>query len=153
MTHSVRLSVRPSVCRSHLAFLAFSPLLPTRTRLRLVYTALFLFLPDYNLKRQLGWLPVIAAVAVRKKVVSIGHFSPNFCFQSLQIFLFVRSNQGQLYVLMALKIREKYDWAKWARWAKMLKIIWADNQLCSLTCFLVFACSNMYQIIYSFITF
>ena len=54
-------------------------------------------------------LPVMAAVAVRKKVVSIDHFSPGFCFQLLQIFLFVRSNQGQLYVLMALKIKEKYD--------------------------------------------
>merc|ERR1712105_471772 len=26
------------------------------------------------------FLPVMAAVAVRKKVVSIGHFSPSFCF-------------------------------------------------------------------------
>ena len=33
----------PSVGRSHLAFLVFSPLLPTRTRLRLVYTALLNF--------------------------------------------------------------------------------------------------------------
>ena len=48
-------------------------------------------------------LPVMAAVAVREKVVSIGHFSPNFCFQSLQIFLFVKSNQEQLYVLPELK--------------------------------------------------
>ena len=111
----------------------------------------------------------MAAVAVRKKVVSIGHFSPSFCFQSLQIFFsrvlrdstprfvgpsarpsvrfcvfrphcscpndevtsimapahphatgvavypalfFVRSNQGQLYVLMAMKIKEKYYRAK-----------------------------------------
>ena len=52
-------------------------------------------------------LPVMAAVAVRKKVVSIGHFSPSFYLQSLQLFLFVRSNQEQLYVLIALKIREK----------------------------------------------
>ena len=37
-------------------------------------------------------LPVLAAVAVRKKVVGIGHFSPSFYLQSLQIFLFVRSN-------------------------------------------------------------
>ena len=49
-------------------------------------------------------IPVMAAVAVRKKVVSVGHFSPSFCFQSLQIFLFVRSNQKQL---IALKIRKK----------------------------------------------
>ena len=51
--------------------------------------------------------PVMAAIAVRKKVVSIGHFSPSFYIQSLQISLFVRSNQAQLYVLIALKIREK----------------------------------------------
>ena len=48
------------------------------------------------------FLPVMAAVAVRKEVVSIDHFSPSFCFQSLQIFLFVKSNQKQLYVLIAL---------------------------------------------------
>ena len=30
----------------------------------------------------MGILPVMAAVAVRKKVVSIGHFSPSFCLQS-----------------------------------------------------------------------
>ena len=44
------------------------------------------------------------AVAVRKKVVSIGHFLPCFCLQSLK---FIRSNQKQLYVLIALKIIEK----------------------------------------------
>ena len=52
-------------------------------------------------------LTVMAANAVRKKVVIIGHFSPSFCLQSLQIFLFVRSNQEQLYVLNKLKIRER----------------------------------------------
>ena len=72
-------------------------------------------------KGQFVWnVPVMATVAVRKKVVSIGHFSPSFCFQSLKPFLFVRSNQEQLYVLIALKIREKLNWAKWARWAKSL---------------------------------
>ena len=44
-------------------------------------------------------IPVMAAIAVRKKVVSIGHFSP--------IFLFVRSNQEQFYVLISLKIGRK----------------------------------------------
>ena len=58
------------------------------------------------------FIPVMAAVAVRKKVVSIGHFSPSFCFWLLQIFLFVRSNQKQLYELIALKIRKKKDRAK-----------------------------------------
>ena len=52
------------------------------------------------------FLPVMAAVAVRKKVVRIGHFSPRFFFQSLQIFLLVRSNQEHLHVLVALLIRE-----------------------------------------------
>jgi len=41
-------------------------------------------------------LPVMAAVAVRKKVVNIGHFSPCFCLQSLKSFLFVRSNQRKI---------------------------------------------------------
>ena len=48
----------------------------------------------------------MAAVAVRKKVVSINHFSPCFCFQSLQIFSFVRLNEEELSILNALKIRE-----------------------------------------------
>ena len=56
-----------------------------------------------------GSIPVMATVAVRKKVVSIDHFSPSLCFQSLKIFLFVRSNLEQLYVLITLKIREKLD--------------------------------------------
>ena len=47
----------------------------------------------------------MAAVAVRKKVVSIGHFS--LLFSVMESFLFIRSNQKQLYVLIALKIREK----------------------------------------------
>ena len=54
-------------------------------------------------------IPVMAAIAVRKKVISIGHFSPWFRLQSLQSFLFVKLNQEQLYVLIALKIREKWD--------------------------------------------
>ena len=54
-----------------------------------------------------GYLPVMAAVAVRKKVVSIGPFSPCFYLQSLKFFLSVRLKQKQLYVLIAVKIREK----------------------------------------------
>ena len=46
----------------------------------------------------------MAAVAMRKKVVSIGHFSPHFYLQSLQFFSFVRSNLKQFYELCALKI-------------------------------------------------
>ena len=48
----------------------------------------------------------MAAVAVRKKVVSIGHFSPSFYLQSLQFFLFIRLNQELLYESIALKIRK-----------------------------------------------
>jgi len=43
-------------------------------------------------------IPVMAAVVVRQKVVSIGHFLPSFCLESLQFFLFVR------FVLIALII-------------------------------------------------
>ena len=53
------------------------------------------------------YIPVMAAVAVRKKVVSIGHFSPSFCFQLLQILLFVRLIQEQLSISNALKIRKE----------------------------------------------
>ena len=42
-----------------------------------------------------------------QKVVSIGHFPPSFLLQSLQIFSFVSLNQEPLYVLIALKIKEK----------------------------------------------
>ena len=35
------------------------------------------------------YVPVMAAIAMRKKVVSIGHFSLSFCLQSLQIFVFL----------------------------------------------------------------
>ena len=38
-------------------------------------------------------ISVMAAVAVRKKVVSIGHFLPRFYLQSIQIFVFIRLNQ------------------------------------------------------------
>ena len=51
----------------------------------------------------------MAAVAVRKKVVSIGHFSPSFYLQSLQFFLFIRLNQELLYESIALKIRKKIE--------------------------------------------
>ena len=52
-------------------------------------------------------IPVMAAIAVRKKVISMGHFSPCFRLQLMQIILFVRLNQVQLSILNALKIREK----------------------------------------------
>ena len=40
----------------------------------------------------------MVAVAVGKKVVGIDHFLTKLFFQSLQIILFFRSNQGQLIV-------------------------------------------------------
>ena len=42
----------------------------------------FLSFTSYN-------LPVMAAIAVRKKVISIGQFSPCFYFQSLQISFYL----------------------------------------------------------------
>ena len=51
------------------------------------------------------FLPVMAAVAVRKKVVSISHFSQRFYLQTLHFFNLLY--QEQLYVLIALKIKEK----------------------------------------------
>ena len=49
---------------------------------------------------------VIEAIAM-KKIVSIGHFPQSYFLESQQFFLFVRLNQEQLYVLIALKIRKK----------------------------------------------
>ena len=54
-------------------------------------------------------IPVMAAVAVRKKVISIGHFSPSFYLQSLQFFILIRLNQELLYESIALKIRKKIE--------------------------------------------
>ena len=54
-------------------------------------------------------VPVMAAVAVRKKVVSIGHllaFTKILCLVTANFFS-IRSNKEQLYELIALKIREK----------------------------------------------
>ena len=49
-------------------------------------------------------LSEMVAVAVRKKVVSIDHFLPSLCLQTLQYFLFIRSNQEQLYIENQRKI-------------------------------------------------
>ena len=56
------------------------------------------------------------------------------------------------HLFIPFKIKKK-DWAKWAKWARILKNTLTDEQLCSLTCFLVFACSDKYQNIYSFFRF
>ena len=44
-------------------------------------------------------------------------------------------------------------WAEGAKWARILKNTLASEQLCSLTCFLISACLNMYKNIFSFISF
>ena len=56
-------------------------------------------------------------------------------------------------LIYPIKNQKKKDWAKWAKWAKMLKNTLTNEQLCSLICFFVSAFLNMYQNIYSFITF
>ena len=48
------------------------------------------------------------------------------------------------HLFIPFKIKKK-DWAKWAKWARILKNTLTDEQLCSLTCFFVFACSDKYQ--------
>ena len=53
-----------------------------------------------------------------------------------------------------IKNQKEKDWAKWAKWARILKNTFTNEQLCSLTWFfLVYACLNMHQNIYLFITF
>ena len=52
-------------------------------------------------------ISVMAAVAVRKKVVSIGHFSPSFRLQSLQSFLFASRGAGSVKLPRSMKIPTK----------------------------------------------
>ena len=59
-------------------------------------------------------IPVMAAIAVRKKVISIGHFSPCFRLQSLQIF----------YLLEEIKS----DYMHWMHW-KSVKNRTEPNEL------------------------
>ena len=145
-------------------------------------------------------IPVMAAVAVRKKVVKVVHFSPCFCLSSLQLFSLLdpiksnimywlhwksekkRTEPKELDELKYLKSlnqttsyayrhalhakiktfihlfiyrfwNQKKEQAKWAKRARILKNNLTDEQLCSLICFLIFACLNIYQYICSFITF
>ena len=56
-----------------------------------------------------------------------------------RVLIFACSDMYQNIYLSYL--RYKKDWAKWAKWARILKNTLTDEQLCSLTCFLVFACS------------
>ena len=52
-------------------------------------------------------IPVMEAIAERKKVVSIGHLHHALVFSHCNLFLFVELNQKQLSVFNALEIREK----------------------------------------------
>ena len=68
------------------------------------------------------------------------------------VFVFTCSDKHKNIHLSHLKLKKK-DWAKWAKWARILQNTLTDEQLCSLTCFLVFACSDKYQNIYLFFRF
>ena len=78
------------------------PQIETKMRQKLI---LVLRTLNFRLPALLPFLPVMAAIAERKKVISIGHFLPCFRLQSMQSFLFLRINQKQLYELNALKIK------------------------------------------------
>ena len=86
----------------------------------------------------------MAAIAVRKKVISISHFSPCFHHLSLQTSLFVRLNQEQLYVLNALKSEKNRNEPNELDEQKYKKSITQMTSL-ALRHILVFSCSNMYQ--------
>ena len=70
-------------------------------------------------------VPVMAAIALRKKVISIGCFSPWFRLQSLQTFLLVRLNQEQLYVLIAPKNRTEPNELDELKYSKSLNQIFS----------------------------
>ena len=55
---------------------------------------------------------VLAAIAMRNKSRKQWSLVTSFPLQSLHFFLFVKLNQEQLYVLIALIIKEKKDCAK-----------------------------------------
>ena len=48
---------------------------------------------EWNREAAFSWIPVLAAIAVRKKVISIGNFSASFCLQSLQFFFHLLLDQ------------------------------------------------------------
>ena len=67
----------------------------------------YFFKPKSGVVNYIESIPVMAAIAVRKKVVSIGHFSPCFYLQSLNFFYLLDQVKSNLYVWIALKIKEK----------------------------------------------
>ena len=64
----------------------------------------------------------------------------------------ITTRWNKVHLFIIFKIREK-EQAKWAKWARILEIPLTDEQLCSLTCFFLFACLNKYETTYSFIVF
>ena len=90
------------------------------------------------------YLPVMAAIAVRKKVISIGHFSPCFRLQSLQIFHLleeIKSNCMHWMHWKSEKNRTEPNELDELKYSKSL------TQMTSHAHWhvLVFACSDMYQ--------
>ena len=60
-------------------------------------------------------------------------------FSLTYFFIFACLNMYQnIYSFIAYKLEK--NWPKWAKWARTLKNTLPDEQLCSKTCFLVFAC-------------
>ena len=62
-------------------------------------------------------------------------------------FLYLHAHIKYLF-LYPIKNQIKKTWAKWAKRAKILKNTLTEEQLCSLSCFSVSACLNIYQNIY-----
>ena len=81
-------------------------------------------------------IPVMAAIAVRKKVVRIGHFSPSFCPQSLYFFLLDQIKSNRMY------------WLHWKSEKSRTEPNELDELKYSLIWFFLFICSDKYQSIY-----
>ena len=86
----------------------------------------------------------MATIAVRKKVISIGHFSPCFCLQSLQIFYLleeIKSNCMHWMHWKSEKNRTEPNELDELKYSKSL------TQMTSHAHWhvLVFACSDMYK--------
>ena len=56
---------------------------------------------------KLWFIPVMAAIAVRKKVISIGDFSPCFLLQSLQFFFICEINSRAIVCIKCTENQRK----------------------------------------------
>ena len=106
------------------------------------YTKLFIL--SSEIKDLVKKIPVTAAIAVRKKVVSIGHFSPCFRLQSLQMFDLleeIKSNYTHWMYWKSEKNRTEPNELNELKYSKSL------TQMTSHAHWhiLVFTCSDMYQ--------